>query len=186
MNDWSETMSKQQVERSLFIPWEELYSVIKEAIDDGKSFTMVGRGNSMRPFLQGSRDSVIFSAVAGRQIRKGDIALYRRDSGQFVIHRVYAVDANGVMTFAGDAQWTLERGIRPDQLRAYVPRVVRKGKVISCEKGFWRNLMTAYMDMRFNHPKVTGFFCHMVYYNHKLLTDPACIVRYLKRELRKS
>lgn len=178
-------MSNQQVERFLYIPWEELYSVIKEVIDDGKSFTMIGRGNSMRPFLQGSRDSVVFSAVADRQIRKGDIALYRRDSGQFVIHRVYAVDANGEMAFVGDAQWTLECGIRPDQLRAYVTQVVRKGKVISCEKGFWRNLMTVYMDMRINHPKVAKFLYHMVYYSHKLLTDPACVVRFLKRVLGK-
>lgn len=121
-------MSNQQAERSIFIPWEELYSVIKEVIDEGKTFTMIGRGNSMRPFLQGSRDSVIFTSITDRNIRKGDIALYRRDSGQFVIHRVYDVDANGLMTFVGDAQWTLERGIRPDQLRAYVAKVVRKGK----------------------------------------------------------
>lgn len=174
-------MSNHQTERSIFIPWEELYIVIKEVIDDGKTFSMIGRGNSMRPFLKGSRDSVVFSSLTDRCICKGDIALYQRDSGQFVIHRVYAVDENGVMTFVGDAQWTLEPGIRPDQLRAYVTQVIRKKKVISCEKGFWRNLMMTYMDMRIDHPRITKFVYHVVRYSYKLITDPACVVRFLKR-----
>lgn len=169
--------------RNLSVPLFELYPIMREVLESGSTFSITVRGNSMYPFLRDLRDQAVFAPLKGHTISKGDIVFYQRDSGQYVMHRVFSVDEAGVMTIVGDAQWTLECGIRPDQLRAYVAQVVRKGKVISCEKGFWRNLMTVYMDMRINHPKVAQFLYHMVYYSHKLLTDPACIVRFLKRVL---
>lgn len=68
------------------------------------------------------------------------------------MHRVYAVDGDGVMTLLGDAQQTLEPGIYPEQLRAFVPRVVRNGREISCERGLWHTLMTAY-QLRIRFPR---------------------------------
>ncbi len=139
--------------RTLSLPLRELYPLIEETIREGREIYITVRGNSMSPFLGDSRDQAVFAAVEGRRIRRGDIVFYQRDSGQFVMHRVYDVGPDGVMSIAGDAQWTLETGVRPDQLRAFVVRVVRKGKEVSCEKGMWHRLMTLYL-VRFRHPRM--------------------------------
>lgn len=142
--------------RELSLPLKDMYPLIAQTLEDGGEVYITVRGNSMSPFLQDGRDQAVFAPLAGRAIRRGDVVFYQRRSGQFVMHRVYAVDDAGVMTMLGDAQWTLEPGIRPDQLRAFVPRVVRKGREISCEKGVWHRVMTAYL-WRIRYPRLVRF-----------------------------
>lgn len=167
--------------KSITVPLAELYPIMKEVLDQGNAFCITVRGNSMYPFLRDLRDQAVFAPLNSRAIRRGDIVFYQRASGQFVMHRVYSVDENGVMTLVGDAQWTLEPGIRPDQLRAYVVKVIRKGKEISCEQGAWRALMTLYMRLRIRAPRLTRFALRMGHYAVKLVTDPACVIRRIKR-----
>ena len=54
--------------------------------------------------------------------------LYRRDSGRYILHRIYRVES-GSYTLVGDAQTQLETGIRPDQVLARVCCVRRKGRL---------------------------------------------------------
>ncbi len=84
-------------------------------------------GGSMVPFLVGGRDRVFLSRLE-RPARRGDILLYRRDNGAYVLHRVYSLE-EGSMTMVGDAQQQLEPGIRPDQVMALVTGAERKGKL---------------------------------------------------------
>ncbi len=142
--------------KTMSVPLRELYPVMREVLSDGGTFSITVRGNSMLPFLRDLRDQAVFAPLAGRKIKRGDIVFYQRASGQFVMHRVYRVDKSGVLTMLGDAQWTLETGIAPEQLRAYVIKVVRKGKEIGCENGAWRALMTLYM-LRIRAPRLTRF-----------------------------
>lgn len=139
--------------KTFSMPLKDLYPLIEEVLVEGGEVYITVRGNSMSPFLYDGRDQAVFAPIGDRKIRKGDIVFYQRDSGQYVMHRVYAVDRDGVMTLVGDAQWTLEPGIRPDQLRAFVPRVVRKGKEVSCERGFWHRAMMAY-QLRIRYPRL--------------------------------
>ncbi len=171
--------------KTMSVPLHDLYPVMKEVLDEGGTFSITVRGNSMYPFLRDLRDQAVFASLANRKIRPGDIVFYQRASGQFVMHRVYKVDSNGIMTIVGDAQWTLEPGIRPNQLRAFVIKVVRKGKEIDCEKGFWRNLMATYMRLRIRVPRLTRFAMRMFHYAEKLVTDPACMMRRIKRITRR-
>lgn len=142
--------------KQLSLPLEELYPLIEESLGAGGEVYMTVRGNSMSPFLYDQRDQAVFAPLGDRRIRRGDIVFYQRKGGQFVMHRVYAVGADGVMTMLGDAQWTLEPGIRPEQLRAFVPRVVRKGREVSCEKGLLHRLMTLYL-LRIRFPRLARF-----------------------------
>lgn len=138
--------------KQLSLPMSEIYPLIEQMITEGGEAHVTIRGSSMSPFLHDGRDQAVFAPLPPRPIRRGDIVLYQRDGGQFVMHRVYSVDDGGTMTLLGDAQRTLEPGIRPEQLRAFVPRVIRKGKSISCERGLWHRLMTAYM-LRIRYPR---------------------------------
>ena len=88
---------------------------------------LVISGNSMVPFLVGGRDTVYLSKLKG-DVKKGDVVLYRRDSGAYILHRVYKVDKTGC-TMVGDAHTQLETGIRKDQLIAVMTSALRKGRM---------------------------------------------------------
>lgn len=83
-------------------------------------------GNSMAPFLRHGRDTVYLSRLE-RPARRGDILLYRRACGTYVLHRVHRVTPQSY-TMLGDAQLRPEPGILPEQVIAVVSRVIRRGK----------------------------------------------------------
>lgn len=88
----------------------------------------------MTPFLVHGRDTVYLSR-ADKPLKKGDMALYQRCNGAYVLHRVYKVNC-GMYTMVGDAQTHTEPGIRPEQIRAVVTAVRRKDQLL--QKGsFW-------------------------------------------------
>ena len=88
---------------------------------------LVVSGRSMTPFLIDRRDTVYLSRLE-RPARRGDILLYQRAGGQYVLHRVWKVEKDGTFTMVGDAQTELEHGIREDQIIAIVTFALRKGK----------------------------------------------------------
>ena len=91
-----------------------------------QALPLVISGYSMTPFLMHDRDTVYLSRL-DRQPKRGDMLLYRRDSGAYILHRVVRVE-DGVCTMVGDAQVQLEPGIRRDQIIAIVTAADRKGK----------------------------------------------------------
>lgn len=91
-------------------------------------------GGSMGPYLVSGRDAVVLAPMKGKAPRVGDICLYRRDNGAYILHRIVG-RRRDTYTFAGDAQTRLEYGIRFDQLLGCVTAVVRKGK--KQKGGFW-------------------------------------------------
>ena len=96
---------------------------------------LVVSGSSMTPFLVPGRDTV-FLARLQESVKRGQILLYQRDSGAYILHRVYKVRQN-TFTMVGDAQTSLEPGIRPDQVIAVVTKVNRNGKMQSHGCFWW-------------------------------------------------
>lgn len=96
---------------------------------------LVISGNSMSPFLIHGRDTVYLSRLS-RPVRRGDMLLYQRQNGAYILHRVYAVTPEG-FTIVGDAQTVLEPGIRQEQIAAIVTRVERKGKTLAPGCFWW-------------------------------------------------
>lgn len=112
---------------------ELLIPPLLELLEDTPSVPLTITGDSMTPFLSHGRDMVFLSKIT-RPPQKGDMILYRRDNGNYVLHRVYK--AGSTYTMVGDAQTLLEKGIRPEQMLAIVTEVNRKGKML--KKGsFW-------------------------------------------------
>lgn len=103
----------------------EEYRRLLESEDRIEALPLVITGGSMTPFLVGGRDTVYLSRLT-RPARRGDMLLYRRRNGTYVLHRVYR--AEETLTMVGDAQTELEPGICPSQVMAIVTRVERKGK----------------------------------------------------------
>ena len=108
-------------------------------IDEGHEVAIPVAGSSMTPFLGDGRDQV-FVKKPWRPIRRGDIVLYRRGNGDFVLHRVYRVQKKGntaTYDLIGDAQKDVERGIQREQIFAVATRAKRKGKIIGSGNLYW-------------------------------------------------
>lgn len=110
---------------------EQLVPLIRETVAMGKSIRIAPMGTSMQPMLRQEIDSVVLSAPP-QQLRRFDLPLYRRDSGQYILHRVVSVE-NGY-TCVGDNQFQLEKGIRHDQVIAVVTGFYKTEKYnsVSC------------------------------------------------------
>ena len=111
------------------VPAEQLLEEYRALLQSGAAETLplVISGSSMTPFLVHGRDTVYLSALK-RPARRGDMLLYQRKSGAYILHRVHRVERDGSLTMLGDAQMTLEAGICSEQVIAIVTACVRKGK----------------------------------------------------------
>lgn len=103
----------------------EMLPLIREAIDSGGVFPLYPKGVSMRPLLRQGQDGVQLCSPEG--VTVGDIALFRRESGEFVLHRIVD-EADDGYVFCGDNQCVLEDGIREEQIIAKVCAILREGK----------------------------------------------------------
>ena len=92
-------------------------------------------GTSMTPFLDPG-DTVFLDLPEGA-VEKGDVILFQRRNGQYVLHRVVAVRENGMLELLGDAQLRPEP-VHPTQVRAVVTQVRREEKLLGPDSMRWR------------------------------------------------
>ena len=111
---------------------EEYRRLLKD--ENITALPLVISGNSMSPFLVHGRDTVYLSRL-DRPAKRGDVLLYKRESGAYILHRVYKVEKDSC-TMVGDAQTQLEQGIRQDQIIAIMTSALRKGK-LQKKGSFW-------------------------------------------------
>ena len=91
------------------------------------------RGDSMRPFLRNA--DFVYLVPLPEKVRPGDIILFQREDGQYVLHRVYRKLSHENYLMLGDAQRTKEPVTR-DQFRAKVSFVRCGGQ--DCRPGSFR------------------------------------------------
>ena len=88
-------------------------------------YTTVGR--SMRPFLRSGEDLMRIEARGEARLKAGDVVLYRRKSGRYVLHRIVKVRKEDYV-LCGDNCWQLEPGIRDHQILGKLTAVIRQGR----------------------------------------------------------
>ena len=120
------------------VTMKELLPFIEEALNNDKTFTIPITGTSMRPLLIAGRDTVKLKKC-DTQLKKGDLPLYRRKDGAFVLHRVVKVEADGTYTMCGDNQFLKEKGITHSQIIGVVTEITRNGKTFSVENKKYQN-----------------------------------------------
>ncbi len=101
----------------------------EDALTRGGKLVYTCVGTSMLPMLRQRRDLVIIEKNVGR-LKKYDVPLYRRDSGQYVLHRIVKVHADSYV-LCGDNQWRREYGITDGQIIGVLTAFVRDGREIS-------------------------------------------------------
>ncbi len=115
----------------------ELLPMMEDSFRQGMTVTLGVTGNSMLPLFRDRRDSVILSPCDPLSLRRGDVPLYRRPDGKFVLHRIIHVKKD-TYELAGDAQRTLECDLPKSCVLAVMTGFVRKGKVGSCRHAWYR------------------------------------------------
>ena len=102
--------------QTLELKTENLIPLLQEQLASGATVGLGVTGTSMQPMLRNGKDSVLLRPVDAP--KKGDILLYRRKSGQYVLHRVVALGEITLLC-CGDNQWRKEP-ILPEQAIAVV------------------------------------------------------------------
>ncbi|MBO5911955.1 MAG: S24/S26 family peptidase, partial [Clostridia bacterium] len=73
------------------VPMEELSPLIVGLIEEGVDVTITVTGNSMRPMLTHRKDTVVLTKCDPLALKRGDLPLYKRDNGQYILHRIIRV-----------------------------------------------------------------------------------------------
>lgn len=106
----------------------QLYlDTVCELLEQGETSVAVPvAGSSMTPFL--INGDTVYLDLPQTPVKRGDIVLYTRDSGRYVLHRVWRANKDGSFLMVGDAQLELEYIPGMERIRARVSYVRHKGK----------------------------------------------------------
>ena len=116
----------------------ELSSFTVSLIASGKAVRVVPCGVSMRPLLDGRKDSVVVAPLTAMP-KKNSLVLYRDEQGDLTVHRVCAVDReSGACDLLGDGNLRIERGIARDRVYGQVTRICRGGREFSVKHPLYR------------------------------------------------
>lgn len=103
-------------------------SILKQLIDEQGEYITTFSGTSMWPLLRHRRDSVHLEKYDGT-VKKNDIVLYIRTTGEHVLHRCIDIE-NDTYTMCGDNQTAREHGITDSQIVAVAKGIYRDEKYI--------------------------------------------------------
>lgn len=111
-------------------------NTVCDMLTQGKALVPVPvAGTSMCPFLHPG-DTVYLSSLT-RQPEVGDILLFRRPGGAYILHRVIGLSQDGQLWLLGDSQ-LIREPIHPDWIRGIVVKARRKGQIITPDHKTWR------------------------------------------------
>lgn len=102
-------------------------SALEREISSGKPVVTMTWGDSMEPLLFHQSTRVVIRKVEG-DLKKGDLPVYRRPSGQFVMHRIVGVRKDCYET-RGDNRFGVEQVPR-EWVQGVVTEIYRKEKHI--------------------------------------------------------
>ena len=121
------------------------------------------RGTSMLPLLKVGRDRVLLKKPIGR-LKKGDVALFSRESGAYILHRVYKVYTNSY-AFVGDNHFTLEYGVKDENILGIMVGYYKGDKFIDVEKSIKYKLYKLFWCNSLNFRRFLNIFRRV---NHKI------------------
>lgn len=115
--------------RSKVLPMEQIYPLMEDQLERGGATILAVTGSSMLPTLRQGRDMAVLKKP--EHLKRGSIILYRRYTGQFVLHRIVQVQDSGFLC-CGDNQWQTE-AVEPNQVLAAVAAVRRRGREVPAD-----------------------------------------------------
>ena len=118
-----------------------MHNSFEEVLARDGRLIYTNKGDSMCPLIREGRDLLVIEPPKGR-LRKYDVPLYRRDSGQYVLHRVLKTTDHGYV-LCGDNRWKREFGIGDRHILGVLTAVIRDGKELPMSD--WRCRLYAHL-----------------------------------------
>lgn len=139
---------------------QALMEQLPQMLQEAESVPLVISGSSMVPFLVHGRDTVYLSGIT-QPPKKGDMILYRRSSGRYVLHRI-CKERGETYDLVGDGQAEIETGICPGQIIAVVKAVRRKGKLLRKGSFLWEFFEHIWLVLRPLRPGILRLYSGMI------------------------
>lgn len=138
----------------------EYLDMVCQALNEGKTHVPVPvAGGSMTPFLHPG--DTVFLDLLDSPPKKGDIILFTRPDGRYILHRIVKVRRDGSFILLGDAQTEREVVDGIHRIRARVTGARHKGALLTPKSLRWRFFATVWMyvvPFRQSIIKIVGFF----------------------------
>lgn len=120
--------------KKTLIPMEELMPILQLQMETAGHAVLNVSGYSMMPMLHHRKDSVVLEQIK-ESPKKGDLMLYRRENGAYILHRILKKKPQHYIC-CGDNQVAKEV-VEESQMLAVVTAFTRKGKRIPVDsKGY--------------------------------------------------
>lgn len=103
-------------------------STFEQVIAERGELIYTNVGDSMYPLIQ-PRDLLVIKKPE-LPLKRLDIPLYKRDNGQYVLHRIVKIK-NGEYIMCGDNRYAFEEGITDRHIIGVLSAIIRKGETIS-------------------------------------------------------
>lgn len=123
----------------------EHISTFEDEINRTGHLVYTNRGDSMMPLLRENRDLIHIRKPQGR-CRKYEVPLYKRDSGQYVLHRILKVRKEDYV-ICGDNRCHREYGITDRHIIGVLEGVTRDGKYIPVTDRKYRMYVHFWCDL---------------------------------------
>ena len=127
-------------------------STLCDIAQSGELVSTIVCGSSMVPFLSGNRDYV-YLCLPEQKLKKGDIVLFVRKNGDFVLHRIKKVTVDGYYML-GDRQTELEGPIEKSQIKLIAVKDKRKDKILTPKHLKWKFYSKIWINLVFLRPIV--------------------------------
>lgn len=132
-----------QTEKKL-VSSDILFTAISEQLAQNRQAAFTVTGMSMWPLLCHGRDQVIVEKTDKKNVKIGDIILYRVSEERYILHRITCLKKDYFQT-TGDGNLFRDPSMRYDSIVAKVCKVIRKGKTIDCSQLKWSILFRIWM-----------------------------------------
>lgn len=87
-------------------------------------------GNSMMPLIRNGKDILVITKKKESRLKKYDIVLYKRDNGQYVLHRILKVRRKDYI-LCGDNRCKKEKGVTDKQIIGILEKIIKDDIVIN-------------------------------------------------------
>jgi len=125
---------------------KEYLDMVCDLLQQGQTHVPVPvAGSSMAPFLH--HGDTVYLALPDRPLKRGDIVLYTRPDGRYILHRIIQVNSDGSFIMMGDAQQEREWIESETQIHGIVTDAVHRGKPVKPGSLRWRFFETVWLNL---------------------------------------
>lgn len=110
---------------------------IEKLLEEGNLIRIHPKGFSMYPLFVPERDEAVIGPADTAKLKRGDVALYRRESGRLVLHRIWK-RRGSEFYMVGDNQKEIEGPLSEGQIKGVLKEVIRRGRRFSVDNPIYR------------------------------------------------